>query len=290
MKICLTGSSGLLGGAVRSACAGRGWECKALGRDLVDFRHPMGVQEALRGYDVLIHAAANTNVEACEADPEMCFKDNALLTEVMAAAAVKRGVRFVFISSTGVYGDYLGRPYNEYDRVLPTTHHHMAKRCGEKSVLRASDSLVVRTGWLFGGSFLNRKNFVVRRIEEAVQSNGVIHSNSEQRGSPTYVKDVAVRLLQMIEDRQHGVFNCVNEGFASRLEYVSKIIEYAGISANIIPSLANSFNRRAKVSNNETALNLKMRQCGYDVMPNWEESLMRYFKEELCEFISGFHA
>lgn len=205
MKICLTGSSGLLGGAVLSACAEREWGCEALGRDLVDFRHPMGVQESLWGYDVLIHAAANTNVEVCEVQPDECYADNTLLTEVLAAAAKKCGVRFVYISSTGVYGENKVEPYNEYDQIWPTTHHHRSKQLGEKAALNTGDSLVIRTGWLFGGAPENKKNFVARIIEEAKKSNGVIYSNSEQRGNPTYVNDIASCLLQLIGDNQGPV-------------------------------------------------------------------------------------
>lgn len=285
MRIVLTGASGLLGRAIQEACTQRSWLCRGLGRDVVNLRCSREVEKHLDGCDVLIHAAANTNVEGCEADPELCYRDNALLTEVLAKVAVSCGVRFVYISSTGVYGNYQEQPFNEYDQVFPTTHHHRAKYLGEGAALRSYDALVIRTGWLFGGSPRNTKNFVARRIEEAVRSNGIIHSNSEQFGNPTFVDDVARYLLQLIEDGQSGIFNCVNEGFASRMSYVAKIVELAGIPVEVRPSSASSFKRLAKVSNNEMAVNLKLTQCGYDTLPDWSSSLEVYIKTQLGGFV-----
>lgn len=284
MRVCLTGGSGLLGGAIKDACSQRNWFCQSLSRDVVDFRYPRKVERYLSNCDVLVHAAANTNVEGCEADPDMCYRDNTLLTDVLATAARNCGVKFVFISSTGVYGDYQRHPYTDYDSASPTTHHHKAKYLGEAVALKSSESLVIRTGWLFGGGHQNKKNFVARRIEEAVLSAGVVHSNDEQRGNPTYVRDVAHYLCQLIEEGQFGLFNCVNEGDASRKEYVEKILEFAGVEVEVRAAPASSFKRLAKVSNNEMAMNLKLRQCGYEALPTWEDSLGRYIKEELAEF------
>lgn len=285
MRILLTGASGLLGRAIQEGCTERSWLCRGLGRDFVNLRHPREVDKRLDGFDTLIHAAANTNVDGCEADPEGCYRDNALLTEILARAAANCGKKFVYISSTGIYGDYQEQPFNEYDWVFPTTHHHRAKYLGEVAALKSVNALVVRTGWLFGGLPENKKNFVARRIEEAVRSNGIIHSNNEQFGSPTFVNDVARYLLQLIEDGQSGVFNCVNEGFASRMSYVGNIVKLAGIPVEVRPSSANSFKRLAKVSNNEMAINLKLRQCGYDPLPEWSCSLEVYIKTQLSGFV-----
>lgn len=288
MRIGLTGASGLLGRAMIRSCALRNWNCESIRRECVDFRHPARIQEYMREYDVIVHAAANTDVEGCEREPEGCYRDNALLAEIMAAAAARLGKKFVYISSTGVYGDYQERAYTEYDSVRPTTHHHRAKLLGEGAALRSHDSLVIRTGWLFGGSPENPKNFVARRIEEAVRSDGVIFSNNEQRGNPTYVNDVSECILGLIEDGQHGIFNCVNEGAVSRMAYISKIVELAGLPVEVHPSPACSFKRLAKVSNNETATNLRLYQCGYDAMHDWQTNLEKYLQYELAAYIAAF--
>lgn len=288
MRVGLTGASGLLGSAIMKVCTDRKIICGSISRDWIDFQHPSMIEKHLSDYDVIIHAAANTNVEGCEEDPEKCYKDNFLLSKILAVASARCGRKFVFISSTGVYGNSQEQAYTEYDSVHPTTHHHRAKRLSEEIALRGHDSLVIRTGWLFGGIPKNGKNFVARRIEEASLSNGIVYSNNEQRGNPSYVIDVAKCLIELIEDGQHGIFNCVNEGTASRMEYVSKIIQFANLPVQVKSVSANSFQRLAKVSNNETASNMRLRQCGYPAMPTWQDGLERYIRDELMSFIENF--
>jgi dTDP-4-dehydrorhamnose reductase len=286
MRIMLTGASGLLGDAIQRASQRLGWSCNGLARSSFDLHYPMRLVDALSDCDVFIHAAANTNVEECEAYPNQCYQDNSLLTEAAATAAARCGARFVYISSTGVYGEHLERPYSEYDDIKPTTHHHRAKYLGELAALRSYDALVVRTGWLYGGKATNPKNFVARRIEEAAACDGFIQSNGEQRGNPTFVDDVAECLLALITDGQFGVFNCVNEGVASRADYVAEILKLARLGVEVKPSAKSAFKRLARVSNNESAVNLKLRQCGYAPMPAWQNSLARYMQESLSRFVT----
>lgn len=286
MKILLTGATGLLGSAIVEAATERGLVYNALQRPAVS----PGVASSelvnlLQGYDVLIHAAANTNVEQCEIMPDECYRDNFLLTELLAAAAVAAGTKMVFISSTGIYGEAQNEPYSEYDSVHPLTHHHRSKTLAENAVMSLSTrNLVIRTGWLFGGAESNPKNFVARRIDEAraaLKGKGYIESNTEQRGVPCYNQDIATRILDLIGASWSGVFNCVNTGYASRYEYVSAVIELAGLPLEVRPSSAAAFLRKAKVSNNEMAVNWKMNALGLPAMPEWRASLAYYIQKVL---------
>ena len=284
MKVMISGASGLLG----SAC------CKAFARNNIDVS-PLSRDDAwemgrarravdLVGADVVIHAAANTNVEQCEVDPDACYKDNYLLTTGIAAACMSVSVPLVYISSTGVYGDAQLSPYREYAEPRPTTAHHRAKLLGEQAVLSASPrNLVLRIGWLFGGAYDNPKNFIARRIEEAINAarNGqTLFSNSEQRGCPTFTEDVAERILLLIKESRYGIYNVVNEGNASRLEYVRAILEATGLPVPVESIDAASFNRRAKVSSNEMAVNWRAQETGLPGMPFWRDSLNRYIRQQ----------
>lgn len=287
MKVLLTGASGLLGTACRTLFERRGVEVAPLSRDaawaLVNQRHRKGLTSA----QVLIHAAANTNVEQCELEPDACYRDNYLLTEGLADICALSSTLLVYISSTGVYGEGQDEPYREYSEVRPTTHHHRAKWLGEQAVLTAARSnLVIRTGWLFGGDFANPKNFVARRIEEATRAAAAdkpILSNAEQRGCPTFTDDVAERLLLLIRDGHRGLFNVVNEGTASRLDYVRAIVTSAGLSVPVEAATAASFQRRAKVSSNETAINWRAAALGLAPLPHWQDSLERYILDKTTD-------
>jgi dTDP-4-dehydrorhamnose reductase len=208
----------------------------------------------------------------------MCYRDNVLLTEVLTGAARRRGIPMTFISSTGVYGSHKTTPYAEFDEARPETHHHKSKLRAEQLVLSADwRNLVVRTGWLFGGNVDAPKNFVAKRILEARSSSAAfLSSNHQQSGCPTFVDDLALRLLELISLRARGVFNAVNEGSASRFEYVREIIGRAGIDIEIRPTTAAGFNRIAPVSDNEMALNWRASEFGLSPMRPWQLALASY--------------
>ncbi|WOD06220.1 SDR family oxidoreductase [Marinomonas sp. GJ51-6] len=289
MKILLTGASGLFGSEFHRYSNEQGATVILLDRRSFSWTDHDANIKALEGVDCIVHAAANTNVEACELDPSTCYKDNALFTERLSYAASHAGCKFVYISSTGIYGTHKeNEPYHEYDDVRPTTHHHRAKWLSEKNVSRTSNqNLIVRVGWLFGGAPDNPKNFVARRIEEALRNQGsVISSNQEQKGVPTFVKDVVQTLYKLIINNETGIFNLVNQGAGSRFDYVSSIVEAAAINTKVIPASANSFNRHAKVSDNEMAINLKLEQLGYPALPHWKERLRDYIGNDLKHWLS----
>ena len=293
MKLLLTGTGGLLGGAVAAVAAARGDQCVPLARPRLDDGADPAMRLAqlaqqLRGHELLLHAAANTNVEQCETDPDTCYRDNFLLTELLAQAAAQAGVRMLFVSSTGVYGTAGAAPYREYDAAAPTTHHHRSKLLAEQRVLAAAaGNLVVRTGWLFGGPPAAPKNFVARRIDEArraADAQGHLESNAEQRGVPSWNRDVAARMLALAAAGVGGVVNCVNSGHASRYEYVAAVVQLAGIDIDVRPSGAAGFQRKAQVSGNEMADNWKMRMLGWPEMPDWRVSLQTYLRTELADY------
>ncbi len=285
MKILLTGSHGMLGSSIAAIAHQLGWDCQGLLRPELSGADVDILAAILVGHDALIHAAANTNVEQCEVDPDKCYADNFLLTDLLAQAAALANVRMVFVSSTGVYGQGKSTAYREYDEAVPTTHHHRSKLLGEHAVMRASPrNLVIRTGWLFGGDAANPKNFVARRIDEAraaAARGGMIQSNTEQQGTPCFAIDVARRMLELADASVSGVFNCVNRGSASRFDYVNAIVALSQLPVRVEGIAAGSFGRKATVSNNETAENWKMDRLGWAPMPLWQESLTLYVNREL---------
>lgn len=281
MRIALTGASGILGEALMVRATGAGHEIVPVPRERL-FGGRQSLLNTVADVDAVIHAAANTNVEACELDPATCYRDNLLLSEQLAEACLLARRKMVFVSSTGVYGPKQDSPYAEYDAVEPPTHHHRAKYLAELAVMAFSRlNLVIRTGWLFGGSPLKPKNFVARRLEEAVAAlqaeQTELAANPLQRGNPTFTEDVADRLIEALVHGESGVFNVVNSGYASRLDYVQAIFDAASLPIRAVPAgVGAEFKRSARVSHNECALNWRFDALGYSSMPYWKDSLNRY--------------
>jgi dTDP-4-dehydrorhamnose reductase len=282
MRLLISGAGGLLGSALTKVATDRGHTCSVFDRSSMviglDGAAAAELDTRFDGIDHFVHAAANTNVEGCEADPNTCYRDNLLLTELLCAAAKRRSVPMTFISSTGVYGSHQAKPWAEYDEARPCTHHHRSKLLGEQRVMAASASnLVVRTGWLFGGGAQAAKNFVAKRIIEArAAKNGFIQSNDQQRGCPTLVEDLAARVLDLIALNADGIFNAVNVGSASRFEYVREIVARACLEVEVRPVAAGDFKRVAPVSDNEMAINWRADSLGLPPMRTWQAALIDY--------------
>lgn len=282
-KVALTGGGGLLGTAFSRGLTKRNWT-----GHLLDWR--IGLQKppseiasemASAGAEIIVHCAANTNVELCETEPAIAYRDNCFLAEVFATASHLAGAKFVLVSSTGVYGEGQDEAWVETDKPEPTTHHHKAKYLAEQAcALAAPGALIVRTGWLYGGASSGIRDFVTNRLLEA-RSKDEISSDAGQFGNPTYTSDVVETTLTLVAGGYSGVFNCVNSGRASRYDYVSEILAIAGEKTPVRPVPSASFARVAPVSHNEVADCAKLKALGVPVLRDWRDALGSYIRSEL---------
>jgi nucleoside-diphosphate-sugar epimerase len=174
MRILVTGAGGMLGSAFLAHSGGH--SLFGVGRAALDPRDRAAVDglAAAHRAEVLVNCAADTDVEGAEAHPERTFAANAELPGLLAAGCQRAGALMVQISSTGCYGAWKETPYCEDDPLRPTTVYHRTKAAGEAAVTKqATDWLILRVGWLYGGAGSNPKNFVARRLEEAARSRPV---------------------------------------------------------------------------------------------------------------------
>jgi dTDP-4-dehydrorhamnose reductase len=283
MKFLITGANGSLGSEIFSQALDKGIQCHSLSHEQFWTLSECELIELCRGYSTLIHCAANTNLEECERNLDLCLKDNYIYTKKLADLAKILSIKMIYISSTGIYGEEKLLPYCEEDMPKPINHHHLSKYLGETAVTSGGEkNLIIRTGWLFGGKLVTPKNFVINRLKEAKHLNSIsaqMHANVDQKGNPSYAKDVAERILEMIELDFSGIFNCVNEGFASRYEYVSLIIRESGIRIELIPKGISYFGKDFLVSANEMAINRRMANFGLPKMREWDAALLEYIQE-----------
>lgn len=280
MKILVTGSSGMLG----SAFMAQNYLCKLIScpSSAVDITDFAGIKNFIgkEAPDVIIHCAAFTDVEKCEVERDLAYGINTIGTMNLVNAVIElsKPPIFCYISSAGVYGAHKNEPYCEFDDVAPTTIHHDSKLQAEKIVAtHLTKHLILRVGWLYGGSVKQPKNFVYKRYLEA-KSNSTIYSNISQVGNPTFVDDVVRQCLKLIQERCYGVYNCANSGSVSRYGYVQAIVKLFGLDCGVEIADKANFKRIANVSDNEALVNYKLNLQGLNIMPNWEESLKYYIE------------
>ena len=287
MKVVITGASGLLGSEFCAAVHNLGWEAVPFTRNELDLKAAQNAFGLLEGLapDVIIHCAAETNVDLCERDPEHAKLINETASHELAIAAEKIGAKMVYISSCGIFDGLKRTPYTEKDSPAPLTEYAASKYQGELRVLETSpDNLACRVGWLFGGGREQRKNFVEARRKEA-ESGGDMVSANDKWGSPTWARDAAERIIELVERNATGVFHVSNTGIASRHDYVSEIVRIFYPSKEVGSVDSSSFNRAAPVPDFEALESSRLEEVGLPPLRSWQDAIQSYVELEYADLI-----
>lgn len=280
MKVIVTGATGILGTDIVRELQSGNHEVLGFDSQNIALADYQDVRQKFTQFppDVIIHSAAMTNVDACETDRVAALKTNVAGTHIVSMVASQLGARIVYISSCGVYGDGKAEAHTELDATNPLNFHHYTKLEGEKRVREHNPHhLIVRPGWLFGGSQEHRKNFVEARRREAA-TRPVLQSANDKFGSPTSTSDLARQLVGLLKQDIFGTFNIVNTGSASRYEYVSEIIRLLKLNNQVEPVSSTAFERPAAMPTNEVLENMNLELLGINIMTTWQEALSTYIK------------
>ncbi len=274
MRIVITGHKGQLGRALQTALAGE----ELFGLDLPehDITDPTAILGAVADLqpDVVVHAAAMTDVDGCEREPERAFRVNVLGTQNVALACGRCGAALVHISTNDVFDGRLGRSYYEWDTPTPRSVYARSKAAAEfyvRSLLHRF--YIVRTAWLYapGGT-----NFVTKIIA-AADKYGALRVVTDEVSAPTYAPDLAVAIARLIRTEHFGIFHFTNSGFCSRYEWACKILELAGRSAvQVEPITSDRWKRLAPPPLYAPLENFVGAALGITLRP-WQEALQEYF-------------
>src|SRR5213596_1146611 len=241
MKIVILGAGGRLGAALvrefRPKYDVAGFNHAQLDlSNLEDLREKVGATT----FDVLINAAAFTNVDACETERDRAFLINAEAPGVLAEICKAENAKLIHFSTDYVFDGEKRAPYTEADQANPISTYGESKLAGEKNVLAAENGhLVVRVSWVFGPA---RPSFIDAMIKRA-QQDEKIDAISDKFSTPTYTQDIA-RTLPQFFDRaiEGGILHFANAGKCSWQEYAQWALDCchnAGISlkARIVGAL-----------------------------------------------------
>ncbi|MDN5301114.1 MAG: dTDP-4-dehydrorhamnose reductase [Thermoanaerobacteraceae bacterium] len=227
--------------------------------------------------EVIIHCAAYTKVDDCEKNIDLAYKINAVAPARIASACADTGSRMVYISTDYVFDGKKEEPYMEFDTPSPLNVYGSTKLAGEEMVRHITNRhYIVRTSWLFG---IHGHNFVKTMLKLASERKALKVVN-DQRGTPTYTKDLAEALYRLINTNHYGTFHITNSGSTTWYEFAGKIFDLCGMDGiELQPITTEEYGSPAlrpkySVLRNfitEEILNIKMR--------DWEEGLRDYLIE-----------
>ncbi|MGH2458031.1 MAG: dTDP-4-dehydrorhamnose reductase [Chloroflexota bacterium] len=275
MRIFVTGATGQLGSEMPRAFAGH--DIIPGSRPDFDLTDERSVRTAIESAapDLIIHAAAYTDVDGCERDPERAYRTNALGTRFVALAARSAGARLVAVSTDYVFDGTKGEPYREWDDPHPLSVYGRSKLAGEREALTLHDRCyVVRTSWVYSQ---RGRNFVKTMLRLAGER-PTLTVVDDEHGGPTLAADLADAIAKLVDRLVFGVYHFSNQGSCSRFELAARAIALAGLSARVVPVSTVDYLSRyplpATRPANSTLHNLAGAALGIE-LPPWEDALRR---------------
>ena len=298
MKVLVTGINGQLGHDVMLELARRGHE--AVGSGSSDSYRgtdevsgmayvPMNITD--RGAvsrvlnetqpDAVIHCAAWTAVDAAEDEENRAKVDaiNHLGTSYIAEAVKKLDAKLLYLSTDYVFDGEGNRPWQPDDRCYaPLNVYGQSKLDGELAVAQTLDRFfIVRIAWVFG---LNGNNFI-RTMINVGKTHETVRVVNDQIGTPTYTKDLARLLVDMIGTEQYGYYHATNEGgYISWYDFCCEFYRQYGLNTKVIPVSTEEYGlSKARRPFNSRLDKTKLVEAGFEPLPVWQDAVRRYLQE-----------
>ncbi len=226
-KIVIVGSGGRLGAALERAYADED-DVTGFNHAQLDLALPHAIETALGAldFDLLINAAAQTNVDRCETHPDEAFQLNAEAPRLLAEICTRKDAKLIHISTDYVFDGAKAAPYSEDDPADPISVYGASKREGEKRVLGIDPRhLVARVSWIFGPDRPSFIDWLIGQAREREQVEAVADKSS----TPTYTEDLA-RMLQPIlgEAAASGIMHLTNDGGCTWQQYGQWALDCCG--------------------------------------------------------------
>jgi dTDP-4-dehydrorhamnose reductase len=275
MRVMIFGASGLLGQALMQE-----WKLDAVSgltsRD-ADIRNAKRVLEVMRETkpDWIVLAAAYTDVDGCESNRDLAFAVNRDGAVNVAEAATQVGARLLFLSSDYVFDGKKSTPYEPDDPRNPQSVYGRTKAEAEIRLQElVPDCCVVRTSWLFGAG---GKCFPDTILKQAAQR-PTLDVVDDQRGSPTYVVDLARAIIQFCRGNAKGIVHTTNSGDCTWFEFAQEIVKDAGLTTTVRPISSEQMARPAPRPAYSVLSASRLKEYGI-AMPNWRDALRRYLEQ-----------
>lgn len=267
----------MLGRELERVARALGKEVTGLDLPECDITHRKQIERAIFDAepDLVLHAAAFTAVDRCETESDLAYLVNATGTQNVCLAAQKLDVPLLYISTDYIFDGEKPHPlpYDEWDAANPLSVYGKSKWAGECFVRElCAKHFIVRISWLCGRGGANFVETILKLAKERDELKVV----NDQRGSPTFVADVAPELLRLVDYGAFGTFHITNQGYTTWFEFAKKIVELAKLKMRIVSCTTEEFPRPApRPKNSRLSPRLYENALG-NRMPPWEEGLKKY--------------
>lgn len=307
MRILVTGAAGMLGSALVPTLVDAGhsvtatdiatgnerwWGPRRAGAlptlEPLDVRSREDIAEAIARYrpELLVHLAAETDVEVCNAQPDHAWKTNALGTKHIAIACRDAEVPLAYVSTAGVFDGKKEDPYIEYDAAYPINYYGSSKLEGERYVETFSDRFyIVRAGWMVGGGPKDHK-FVAKILEQIEAGAKTVYAVGDKLGTPTYAPDFARCFTHLISTSSYGRYHMACQGRATRYDVAKKILEVLGRSDVTLVNVGSDHFKESYPTprpRSEMMRNLMLDLQGWNTMRHWEIALEEYLEAAFAD-------
>ena len=277
MKVALTGANGMLGHDMANAFGDK--NVVALTHKDLDVTHLDNTLSLIRDIrpDYLIHAAAYTDVDGCEGEPEKAYLVNGIGTRNIAMACEENDCPIIYISTDYVFDGNKKEPYNEWDQTNPINKYGLSKLLGENYVSSLTNRFyIARTSWLYGKKGKNFVETILKLIEERDE----IEVVDDQVGSPTYTLDLATSIKELL-GRGYGTYHITNSGHCSWYEFAVEIARLKGSSTKVKPVTSDKFNRPARRPSYSVLENTMLGIEGIEKPRHWKDALAEYLNSSV---------
>lgn len=225
--------------------------------------------------EVVVHAAAFTDVDGSESNQDLAYKVNVLGTRNVAVSCREANSKLVYISTDYVFDGTKGSSYCEYDKPNPLSVYGKTKYLGEvyiRDIL--NEFYITRTSWLYG---FHGPNFAKTMLQLA-ETNDTISVVDDQIGSPTYTVDLSNAIAELIKKPAYGIYHITNSDHCSWYEYAKEIFKNAGIDVEVKPVSTEEFPRPAARPKYSVLNNYNWEMEGFKKLRSYKDALKDYMK------------
>lgn len=281
-NILVTGANGQLGSEIKELSNNFEANYFFTDRDSLDITDKNSLSSYIQTnhIDTIINCAAYTAVDKAESDIENADKVNHLAVKYMAEIAKDKNIKLVHVSTDYVFEGKNYKPYTEDDTVSPNGVYGSTKLEGEKALqeINPKNSIIIRTSWVYSSYGANFVKTMLRLGKEKEQL-GVIF---DQVGSPTYAKDLAQTILEILPKIDNGnveIYNYSNEGVLSWYDFAKEIMRMAKLECKVNPIETKEYPTPATRPHYSLLNKAKIKKTFNIKIPYWKDSLDECLKK-----------